>query len=270
MSLLEVFRRGMRPLLAVALIAAFAFILPSLVHPSVTRAQVGNPGLLTCSDGSVGFSCAGTGIGYCGGALVGAGQACSGPGVSTSSPGCSGTFCAPSTTTTCPGGVIVALGQSCNGQNNSYCPNGTRAVPGQSCISVTCSNGVQQPANFPCPKPIANQLCDNGQSLPVGQLCPSTPATTSVPVPTAPPGVTVTYAAGWNIVAGPSGTTVTGASGSVYTLQPGDASYETLPSGGTLKPGAGYLADFRRAPRPPCRWSPPPPFRSSYRLVSLS
>jgi len=103
---------------------------------------------------------------------------------------------------------------------------------------------VQQPANFPCPKPIANQLCDNGQSLPVGQLCPSTPATTSVPVPTAPPGVTVTYAAGWNIVAGPSGTTVTGASGSVYTLQPGDASYETLPSGGTLKPGAGYLADF--------------------------
>jgi hypothetical protein len=37
---------------------------------------------------------------------------------------------------------------------------------------------------------------------------------------------------------------VTGAAGSLYTLQPGDASYETLAAGAALKPGAGYLAFF--------------------------
>jgi arylsulfatase A-like enzyme len=53
-----------------------------------------------------------------------------------------------------------------------------------------------------------------------------------------------TYPAGWNLVSGPAGSTLSGAMGSLYTLQPGDTAYETLPVDTPLKGGWGYWAYF--------------------------
>jgi len=55
---------------------------------------------------------------------------------------------------------------------------------------------------------------------------------------------TVRFAGGWNLISGPTGTVVPGASGPLYTLQSGDASYETLAPGTPLVGGVGYWAFF--------------------------
>src|SRR5438132_13430343 len=49
---------------------------------------------------------------------------------------------------------------------------------------------------------------------------------------------------GWNLVAGPTGSRLVGATGSIYSLQPGDASYELLPSDAPLKSGWDFWAYF--------------------------
>ena len=54
----------------------------------------------------------------------------------------------------------------------------------------------------------------------------------------------VTYAAGWNLVAGPEGSRLSGASGSVFTLQPGDTDYEVFAADSPLHGGYGYWAFF--------------------------
>ena len=59
--------------------------------------------------------------------------------------------------------------------------------------------------------------------------------------------MSVTYNAGWNIVAGPAGTMLSGTLGPLYTLQTGDTTYETIQPGTPLKAGAGYLAYFPAA-----------------------
>jgi len=247
MSPIRVVRRRASLLLALSIIGALVFVLQSVTRAPVAQAQTGVPGLFTCSDGSQSFSgCGGVGIGYCGGSMVGNGQACSGPGVTTTSPGCTGLLCVPSATNTCPGGVHVSNGQSCSQASNSQtCPNGSHPLAGQSCIYITCPNGFSVPVNVGCPATAPTQLCPDGTTILTTAICPAANQTPSTPAPTsAPPGVTVTYSTGWNIVAGPSGTTITGAAGSMFTLQPGDASYETLAAGAALKPGAGYLAFF--------------------------
>jgi len=53
-------------------------------------------------------------------------------------------------------------------------------------------------------------------------------------------GLTIIYPSGWNIVAGPQGTSFGSASGSLYTMQSGDSTYETATLGGALKAGDGY------------------------------
>jgi subtilisin family serine protease len=52
------------------------------------------------------------------------------------------------------------------------------------------------------------------------------------------------YSAGWNLVAGPAGTTFTGAQPPLFTLQAGDASYETVQGLGPAQAGVGYWAFF--------------------------
>lgn len=52
------------------------------------------------------------------------------------------------------------------------------------------------------------------------------------------------YPAGWNLIAGPPGSTLSGAVGSLYTLQPGDTDYEAVPVGTPLRSGWGYWAYF--------------------------
>ena len=53
----------------------------------------------------------------------------------------------------------------------------------------------------------------------------------------------VQYLAGWNLVAAPAGT-ILPADGSLYTLQPGDSGYETVPAAAGVQAGEGYWAYF--------------------------
>lgn len=63
---------------------------------------------------------------------------------------------------------------------------------------------------------------------------------------TPPPsgGTSVSYQAGWNLVAGPSGQTFTQADGVLYTFQAGDANYESQPNSTGVSAGRGYWAYF--------------------------
>jgi hypothetical protein len=58
------------------------------------------------------------------------------------------------------------------------------------------------------------------------------------------PAQTVTYQAGWNLVSGPDGSTLSGATGYLYTLQPGDSNYVVLPVTAPLRGCWGYWAYF--------------------------
>jgi len=62
--------------------------------------------------------------------------------------------------------------------------------------------------------------------------------------PLRPAAAAVQYPAGWNLISGPEGSHVSGASGPIYSLQPGDAAYEAFPPHPALKRGWGYWAYF--------------------------
>jgi len=171
-----------------------------------------------CPGGVLGTSCS-SGNGMCPGGLCG-----------TTNPG---------STAVCPGGGGVGLG--------GVCGSTQRSCGSQSCINITCPGGHLVPANVGCPPPVANQLCPDSSMIPVGQTCPSASPAPAQPVaatPASPPGVSVSYPSGWSIVGGPAGTTLTGAAGPLYAFQPGDTTYEVVPSGSPLKAGFGYLAFF--------------------------
>lgn len=72
----------------------------------------------------------------------------------------------------------------------------------------------------------------------------TTTITISPSTPPTQPGITVTYPAGWNLVAGPTGTVITGNIGPLYTYQANDTAYEVIPSGTPLQSGQGYWAYF--------------------------
>jgi hypothetical protein len=59
-------------------------------------------------------------------------------------------------------------------------------------------------------------------------------------------GATVTYHAGYNLVAGPRSTSLSSASGSLYTYLSGDTAYRVLPSSQGTYDGYGYWAYFPR------------------------
>jgi hypothetical protein len=76
----------------------------------------------------------------------------------------------------------------------------------------------------------------------IGYGPPPPPVTSAVspsPVP-----ATVTFQPGWNLIAGAPGQTVSGTTGTLFTFQPGDASYQTLPATASLQSGYGYWAQF--------------------------
>jgi hypothetical protein len=54
----------------------------------------------------------------------------------------------------------------------------------------------------------------------------------------------VNYPAGWNLVGGPTGTTLQGAAGPLYTLQYGDERYKAVANGTLLTGGYGFWAYF--------------------------
>ncbi|MBI2906260.1 MAG: hypothetical protein HYX92_01250 [Chloroflexi bacterium] len=65
---------------------------------------------------------------------------------------------------------------------------------------------------------------------------------TPTPAPSPVTGATVSYARGWNIVAGPAGATFQQASPILYTSQGGD--FTILPNTQAVRPGWGYWANF--------------------------
>ncbi len=75
-----------------------------------------------------------------------------------------------------------------------------------------------------------------GASAQTGTTISITPS-----APPVQPGVTVTYQAGWNLVAQPTGATIPGAIGPLYTLQTGNTNYQTS---STTTSGFGYWAYF--------------------------
>jgi hypothetical protein len=56
--------------------------------------------------------------------------------------------------------------------------------------------------------------------------------------------ISASYPAGWNLIALPPGTSLTGTQGPLYTLQPGDSTYETIQSSAAGMSGFGYWAYF--------------------------
>ena len=68
------------------------------------------------------------------------------------------------------------------------------------------------------------------------------------PPPPPPPGGggagTVTFSAGWNLVGGPTGTVLTGATGNIFTFQAADTAYESFAATTPLAAPQGYWAFF--------------------------
>jgi hypothetical protein len=150
-------------------------------------------------------------------------------------------------------GIGYSTPVSCPTTASSYSCNGVNYSTPVSCLAATtttCANGMLAYAGQMCPTTYT--ACANGGQVLTGQQCSSaitvsavTPAsavnTTAYPVLQ---GFSVSYAAGWNIVAGPSGSTLTGIDGSIYTFQPGDTAYQAEGSGSPLSGGSGWWAYF--------------------------
>jgi hypothetical protein len=58
------------------------------------------------------------------------------------------------------------------------------------------------------------------------------------------PTVAITYPPGWNLISAPDGSLVRGATGVLYTFQPGDTDYQQFPVTTPLRGGYGYWAYF--------------------------
>jgi hypothetical protein len=173
---------------------------------------------------------------------------------------CLGTAAATTTTTTTTPAITVA--GTTTAATTTAATTAASTTPAASTLLVTCPGTGATVTNLSqCP-----QTCSNGQVLPPGQTCPggstSTSATTSTTagsstatcagtaIPAAAStagGTSVNYTTGWNLIAGPTGTVVNGASGSLYTFQAGDSAYETVAANSPLKGGVGYWACFSSA-----------------------
>lgn len=59
-------------------------------------------------------------------------------------------------------------------------------------------------------------------------------------------GPVVSYAAGWNLVSGPAGTPFTQANSPLYTLRPGNSTYQVINGADGVQAGFGYWAYFNQ------------------------
>lgn len=75
----------------------------------------------------------------------------------------------------------------------------------------------------------------------------ATAAATPTPSPTPTGAITVSVAAGWNLIGGPTGTVISTSAGSLFTLRRTDTDYQVVPSGTPLIGGQGYWAFFNQA-----------------------
>lgn len=121
-------------------------------------------------------------------------------------------------------------------------PLANNGGPTRTMALLSGSPAIDAVASSLCPPPVTDQ---RGVTRPQGARCdigafevtPNAP-----PPPTS--GTTVTYQAGYNLVGGPAGAVLTGASGLLYTFQASDSNYESFPTTIPLQPGLGYWALF--------------------------
>lgn len=161
--------------------------------------------------------------------------------------------------------------QSGQSASHTYTSAGTYVVT----LTVTDCAGMSGTAstNIAIQPGASNTASSSGASStspPSGSTLSSSPSSTgsstSASSPTASSsasGSSVAYLSGWNIIAGPTGTTPAGVLGSFYTIQSGDSSYETL-SNQSLQAGEGYWVYF-----PVAISSPLPPVGSQTVTVPL-
>jgi hypothetical protein len=120
-------------------------------------------------------------------------------------------------------------------------PNATNTGYNNALLPLTPPTGGSSNA-----APLSSQFFGT-QPAPRPSISPYQPAsnvTGSSLRPASSAGVSVSLAAGWDIVAGPAGSVITGAVGPLYTYQGGDSAYEVLPAGSLLQAGQSYWAYF--------------------------
>lgn len=161
-----------------------------------------------------------------------------------------------------PQTLNVTVGTTVTWTNNGIYPHTTTSDTGvwdsgpMSTPGQTFSYTFNAPGSYPyrCTYHAAfygmvgtvNVLAGEATATPVATETPAATATaTKTPLPfvtPAPAGVQVFYPAGWNVVAGPAGTTFSQASSILYTFQ-GDV-YTFAPNTQGVTEGWGYWANF--------------------------
>jgi PKD repeat protein len=99
------------------------------------------------------------------------------------------------------------------------------------------SHAFSSPGTYTITLTVTDSTGASAQNSTTISISPNAP----LPPPPSVPGVTVTYQSGWNLVAGPTGSTINGASNPLYTWQSGFTSYQTA---FTAQAGFGYWAFF--------------------------
>jgi hypothetical protein len=125
-----------------------------------------------------------------------------------------------------------------NGAQADEISSAANAVSGAVALNLTVSSLCAY-AYGACPASVPPT------TVTIGYGPPGPPVTSAVspnPVP-----VTVTYQPGWNLIAGAQGQIVSGTTGTLFTFQPGNSSYQSLPSSASLQSGYGYWAQFPAA-----------------------
>lgn len=105
--------------------------------------------------------------------------------------------------------------------------------------TVSVISGGPAPTPTTTPTPSATSTPTATATVPPAAT--GTPTATATATPT--PGAAVTYSAGWNLVGGPSGATLTGAVLPLYAFQAADSVYEVINSNVLVAP-QGYWAYF--------------------------
>jgi hypothetical protein len=151
---------------------------------------------------------------------------------------CYSCYLTPTATPTCvPYCLIQATMISCLACLSSVTATPTAtATPSPTATSTSTATATTAPTSSPTstPTPSATSTPTPSPTLASG---PATGGGTPVGS-----GMPVSYASGWNIVGGPTGTLILGAIGPMYTYQAGDTAYETIGNGTPLTQPQGYWA----------------------------
>lgn len=161
--------------------------------------------------------------------------------------------CQTATPTPCPAGTAVCQTPTATTTPCPNCPPPTASPT--PCLGASTPN-CQTPT--PTPTPCAAAPCQTPTPTPTATATPCTPILLCIPLQPVrcdfcifPCSVVVNAPHGWNLLAGPTGTTLPLAEGNYFTLKAGDVNYETIPGGTPLTAGEAvwaYLDIFAEDP----------------------